>query len=33
MTNDFPTYLPAALGLAAGVLVWAILCARARSKR
>lgn len=30
MTNELSPLLPAALGLASGVLVWAILCAMGR---
>ncbi len=33
MTNEFPKFLPIALGLACGVLVWAIICLRERRRK
>lgn len=33
MRGGIPWYFHAMLGLAVGVLVWAILCARARRRR
>jgi hypothetical protein len=33
VSNELSPFLPAALGLSVGVLVWAIACAMARKKR
>jgi hypothetical protein len=33
MSNELPKILPLVLGFAVGVLVWAILCARARRQK
>jgi hypothetical protein len=33
MQNELPWFLPAVLGLAVGILVWALLSARDRSKK
>jgi hypothetical protein len=33
VTNDLSPFIPAALGLSFGILVWALLCAMARKKK